>query len=165
MAVSGGFGRAAGRISFDNKDLADIGIAAFTVGQFAVGVKGEFLLGQQVGTGLFLGLTDLGCFLCTGKHNLQGIQILVEITNDFFIDNAPITDRLASEVKVIGNFEKHTPTSQVIEYMHDKMNVNPDDNDMVFYSESKIRLFTGDYPEMMEKGDASSVEVNGIPLS
>ena len=48
MAVSGGFGRAAGRISFDNKDLADIGIAAFTVGQFAVGVKGEFLLGQQV---------------------------------------------------------------------------------------------------------------------
>ena len=85
--------------------------------------------------------------------------------NDFFIDNAPITDRLASEVKVIGNFEKHTPTSQVIEYMHDKMNINPDDNDMVFYSESKIRLFTGDYPEMMEKGDASSVEVNGIPLS
>ena len=37
--------------------------------------------------GLFLGLTDLGCFLCTGKHNLQGIQILVEITKDFFIDN------------------------------------------------------------------------------
>ena len=50
MAVSGGFGRTAGRISFDNKDLADIGIAAFAVGQFAVGVKGEFLLGQQVGT-------------------------------------------------------------------------------------------------------------------
>ena len=87
MAVSGGFGGAAGRISFDNKDLADIGITAFAVGQFAVGVKGEFLLGQQVGTGFFLGLTDLGCFRCTGKHNLQCIQILVKITNDFFIDN------------------------------------------------------------------------------
>ena len=85
--------------------------------------------------------------------------------NDFFIDNAPITDRLASEVKVVGNSEKHAPTGQVIEYMHEHMNVNPDDNDMVFYSESKIRLFTGDYTEMIEKGDASSVEVNGIPLS
>ena len=85
--------------------------------------------------------------------------------NDFFVDNAPITDRLASEVKVIGNSEKHAPTSHVIEYMHEQMNVNPDDNDMVFYSESKIRLFTGDYTEMIERGDASSVEVNGIPLS
>ena len=62
MAVSGGFGRAAGRISFDNKDLADIGIAAFTVGQFAVGVKGEFLLGQQVGTGLSSVLRILAAF-------------------------------------------------------------------------------------------------------
>ena len=85
--------------------------------------------------------------------------------NDFFVDNAPITDRLASEVKVIGNSEKHAPTGQVIEYMHEQMNVNPDDNDMVLYSESKIRLFTGDYEEIMKKGDVSSVEVNGIPLS
>ena len=49
--------------------------------------------------------------------------------------------------------------------MHEQMNVNPDDNDLVLYSESKIRLFTGDYTEIMEKGDVSSVEVNGIPLS
>ncbi len=62
MAVSGGFGGAAGRISFDNKDLADIGITAFAVGQFAVGVKGEFLLGQQVGTGLSSVLRILAAF-------------------------------------------------------------------------------------------------------
>ena len=85
--------------------------------------------------------------------------------NDLFIDNAPINDRLASEVKVIGNSKKYASESEVIEYMHEQMNVNPDDNDLVLYSESKIRLFTGDYTEIMEKGDVSSVEVNGIPLS
>ena len=46
MAVSGSLGGTAGRISFDDKNLADIGIAALTVGQLAVGVEGKLLLCQ-----------------------------------------------------------------------------------------------------------------------
>ena len=43
------------------------GIPALAVGQLSVGIEGIFLLGQHVGLGLLLGLTDLGRFLRAGE--------------------------------------------------------------------------------------------------
>lgn len=99
------------------------------------------------------------------KSNSINIVYNGEGLNDFFVDNKPITERLASEVKVIGNTEKSAPENQVVEYMKNTFGVNPESKDMVFFSESNIRLFSNNYPNDTEKGDASTIEINGMPLS
>ncbi len=60
IPVSGCLGRTACGISlYDERSHICDAIPALTVGQLAVGIKGIFLLGQKVGLGTFLGLTDL----------------------------------------------------------------------------------------------------------
>ena len=70
VTVSGCLGRTTGRISLYNKDLTERRILLLTVGKLAIGVEGIFLLGEEVGLGTFLCLTDLGCLLSAGKYSL-----------------------------------------------------------------------------------------------
>ena len=70
VTVSGCLGRAAGRISLYNKDLTERRIFLFAVSKLAIGVKRIFLLGEEIGLGTLLCLTNLGCLLCTGKYRL-----------------------------------------------------------------------------------------------
>ena len=57
------------------KDLSRFGrnyieVGSYTVRQFSVGIKGEFLLGQHIGLRFFLGLTDLGRLFRTADDTL-----------------------------------------------------------------------------------------------
>ena len=85
IPVSGRLGRTAGGISLHDEDLAFRGIPTLAVGQLSVGIKGIFLLGQQVGLGLLLGFTDLGRFLRAAEDIFQGLQIPVKITNNLLV--------------------------------------------------------------------------------
>ena len=61
---------AACRITLDDEDLTLGCIAGTAVSQFAVGIKGILLLGQQVRLCLFFALSDLGCLFRTADHVL-----------------------------------------------------------------------------------------------
>ena len=67
MPVTGSFCRSAGGITFDDENFADGRVTAFTVGQFSVGVKGEFRLCEKISLGPFFGFSDFCCFLRTGE--------------------------------------------------------------------------------------------------
>ena len=58
IPVAGCLGRTACGISLHDENLASGSVPALTVGQLAVGIEGIFLLGQEIGLGTFLGLTD-----------------------------------------------------------------------------------------------------------
>ena len=80
--VAGHLGTAAGRISLDDKDLTFGGIFARAVGKLAVGIKGEFLLGEHVGLGLLFRFADLSGFFGTADHGLEGFKIAVKKVHD-----------------------------------------------------------------------------------
>ena len=82
--VSGSLCTAARRITLYDEDLTLGGISGLAVRQFSVGIKGELLLGQHIGLGLFLRLTDLGSLLRTADNTLQSLQITVEKSYDLF---------------------------------------------------------------------------------
>ena len=69
-SVSSHLGRTAGGITLYNEDFALFRIFRNTVGQFAVGIKRELLPSQHIRLRFFLGLTNFGSLLCTGKDGL-----------------------------------------------------------------------------------------------
>ena len=75
-------GAAARGVSLHDEDLALLRIFRFAVRQLPVGVKGIFLLRQQVGPGLFLRTPDLRRFLGAAQHFLQLGEIPVKIAGD-----------------------------------------------------------------------------------
>ena len=81
-AVSCHLGAASGGISLHNKDLALGRVPGFAVGQFSVGIKGEFLLGQHIGPGPFLGLADFSRLLRAAYDIFQGFQVPVKEADD-----------------------------------------------------------------------------------
>ena len=48
------------------------------VGKLSIGIKRIFLLGEKVGLGTLLCLTDLGSLFRTGQNGLQGFQVSVK---------------------------------------------------------------------------------------
>ena len=82
--VSGSLGTAARRVTLYDEDLTLGGISGLAVCKFSVGIKGELLLGQHIGLGFFLCLTDLGCLFRTADNALQSLQIAVEEPDDLF---------------------------------------------------------------------------------
>ena len=79
LTVPGCFGRASGRISLNNENLAFFRVPALTVGQLAVTVKGELGFGQHVGLGLFLGAAYPGRLFRTANHALKHFHVAVKI--------------------------------------------------------------------------------------
>lgn len=49
------------------------------VGKLSIGIERIFLLGEKVGLGTLLCLTDLGGLFRTGQNGLQGFQVSVKI--------------------------------------------------------------------------------------
>ena len=80
--VPGHLGGTARGITLDNEDLTFGGVPAGTVGQLAVGVKGELLLCQDIDLGLLLRFTDFGGFFGTADHRTKDIQVAVKEADD-----------------------------------------------------------------------------------
>ncbi len=76
-SVAGSLCASSRRISLNDEDFTFGCIPALTVGKLTVTVKRIFLPGQKIRLCLFLGLTDLCCFFCTGKNLFQCLQIPV----------------------------------------------------------------------------------------
>ena len=66
ITVAGCLCRTTGRISLNNENLTFGSISALTICQLSVGIKGKFLLGQQVRLCFLLCLTDFCRFFRTG---------------------------------------------------------------------------------------------------
>ena len=67
-SVSGCLGRAACRISLNNKNFTLLRIPAFTVSQLSIAVKRKSGLGQHISLCLFLCLPNFRRFFSTGNH-------------------------------------------------------------------------------------------------
>jgi len=94
-------------------------------------------------------------------YNGNGIQ-------DFFLDGVSLQDRLAREVKVVGNTKEGTKPDEVDQAIRAIGNIPDDEDPLVFYSsDGGIYFFTKGYEEDSEAnmGDISKIFINGKPLS
>lgn len=94
-------------------------------------------------------------------YNGNGIQ-------DFFLDGVSLQDRLANEVKVVGNTKNGTKPDEVDQAIRAIGNIPDDEDPLVFYSgDGGIYFFTKEYEEDSEAnvGDISKIFINGKPLS
>lgn len=93
-------------------------------------------------------------------YNGNGIQ-------DFFLDGVSLQDRLASEVKVVGNTKDDTKPDDVDQTIREIGNIPDDEDPLVFYSgDGGIYFFTKGYEDSEENvGDISKIFINGKPLS
>ncbi len=88
--------------------------------------------------------------------------------NDFFLDGVSLQERLASEVKVVGNTKDGTKPDDVDRAIRGIGNIPDDEDPLVFYSgDGGIYFFTKGYEEDSEAniGDISKIFINGKPLS
>jgi hypothetical protein len=88
--------------------------------------------------------------------------------NDFFLDGVSLQDRLASEVKVVGNTKEGTKPDEVDQAIRAIGNIPDDEDPLVFYSgDGGIYFFTKGYEDDSERhvGDVSKIFINGKPLS
>lgn len=94
-------------------------------------------------------------------YNGNGIQ-------DFFLDGVSLQERLASEVKVVGNTKEGTKPDDIDQAIRAIGNIPDDEEPLVFYSgDGGIYFFTKEYEEDSERhvGDVSKIFINGKPLS
>jgi len=94
-------------------------------------------------------------------YNGNGIQ-------DFFLDGISLRDRLANEVKVVGNTRNGTKPDEVDQAIRAIGNIPDNEDPLVFYSgDGGIYFFTKGYEEDSEAnmGDISKIFINGKPLS
>ena len=94
-------------------------------------------------------------------YNGNGIQ-------DFFLDGVSLSDRLANEVKVVGNMKNGTRPDDVDQAIRGIGNIPDSEDPLVFYSgDGGIYFFTKGYEEDSERhaGDISKIFINGKPLS
>lgn len=88
--------------------------------------------------------------------------------NDFFIDNKSITDRMATEISMIGSSKGTTESIETS--IKEMMGIPKENQDMVFFSgNGGLKFFTMDYIDEIdsfqtEKGNVESIEFNGMPL-
>ena len=94
-------------------------------------------------------------------YNGNGIQ-------DFVLDGVSLQDRLANEVKVVGNTKNGTKPDDVDQAIRGIGNIPDDEEPLVFYSgDGGIYFFTKGYEEDSEAniGDISKIFINGKSLS
>lgn len=94
-------------------------------------------------------------------YNGNGIQ-------DFFLDGVSLQDRLASEVKVVGNTKEGVKPDEVDQAIRAIGNIPDNEEPLVFYSgDGGIYFFTKGYEDDSERhfGDISKIFINGKPLS
>ena len=98
---------------------------------------------------------------------------------DVFVDNMPMTDRMASEVNVVGNTPgAHGASSEIVENINRTVGIPQDDKSIVFVSGGGVKIFTEQYLDDIELattenerkavphyGDVSQIEINGKKLS
>ena len=87
---------------------------------------------------------------------------------DFFLDGVSLQDRLANEVKVVGNTKGGTKPDDVDQAIRGIGNIPDNEDPLVFYSgDGGIYFFTKGYEEDSEAnmGDISKIFINGKPLS
>lgn len=88
--------------------------------------------------------------------------------HDFFLDGVSLSDRLASEVKVVGNTKNGTNADVIDRSIREIGNIPDDEEPLVFYSgNGGIYFFTKEYEEDSEAniGDISKIFINGKSLS
>ena len=100
---------------------------------------------------------------------------------DVFVDDIPMSDRMATEVKVIGNTSGGKGAqSNIIQQVNQVVGIPQDDKSIVLFSGNGVKIFTQNYIDNMDEmdmevnqthtrpeayGDTSQIEINGKPLS
>lgn len=98
---------------------------------------------------------------------------------DVFVDNIPMTDRLAGETTMIGNTSNQGTVAQIKSRVDEVTGKNSDDNSIMLVSgDAGVKIFTKEYLDERNElvgistteipqhfGDTSRIEINGKPLS
>lgn len=100
---------------------------------------------------------------------------------DMFVDNVPVSDRIARELEVVGNTRgKVEKRAEIIENVNQITGIPAGDKSIVFVSGGGVKIYTENYmDELMEQdiisheqmvrtesyGDVSQIEINGKKLS
>ena len=100
---------------------------------------------------------------------------------DVFVDDVPMTDRIATEVQVVGNTSSGKGAqSNIVHQVNEMVGLPQDDKSIVMLSGSGVKLFTQKYVDELEEwdmnlhqpnakpltyGDTSQIEINGKKLS
>ena len=93
---------------------------------------------------------------------------------DFFLDGVPMTDKLAAEVKVVGNTKDGTTADGVDQGIRELVGIPASQDPLVFFQAENggIHFYTKSYIEALDipdeaearKGDVSEVFINGKSL-
>lgn len=98
---------------------------------------------------------------------------------DVFVDDVPMTDRIATEVQVVGNTSGGKGAqANIVHQVNEAVGLPQDDKSIVMVSGSGVKIFTEQYLDDIELattenerkaaphyGDVSQIEINGKKLS
>ncbi len=100
---------------------------------------------------------------------------------DMFVDDISMSDRMATEVQIIGNtFGGNGAHSNIVHQVNEAVGLPQDDKSIVMLSGNGVKIFTQKYVDELEEwdinlhqpdakplayGDTSQIEINGKPLS
>ena len=95
--------------------------------------------------------------------------------DDVFIDNVPMTDRMANDIHVVGNVGTSLSASSIKGMINEMAGISTNEQPIVFFSrDGGVKIYTQKYLDVLEDeseytvdellGDVSEVEINGKPL-
>ena len=96
--------------------------------------------------------------------------------DDVFVDNIPMTDRIANDISIVGNIKTDSSREYIKAEIDEIVGIKPDEKPIVFFSrDGGVKIYTQKYLDSLDDelvysnetsiGDVSEVEINGKKLN